>query len=495
MFGKPPRPVAGRKNVADPGRRPYIPRHYKVIPMKKMQYISTRGRSPAMGFQDAVMTGLAADGGLLIPASVPSFKRQLGRLQDLPYADLALAITRRFVDIPDADLKQLLDKSYGVFRHREVAPVVRVGDLYIQELFHGPTLAFKDIALQWLGNLFEYILQRTGRRLNILAATSGDTGSAAIYGVRGRDRINIFVMHPSGRVSPTQERQMTAVLDPNVFNIAVQGTFDDCQNIMKTIFRDVPFKEQHALGSVNSVNWARVLAQTVYYFYAALRVMRDTGADRVQFAVPTGNFGDILAGYYAWRMGLPISRLVLATNENDILARFFKTGAYSLGHVVPTLSPSMDIQVASNFERYLYYRLGADSAKLREWMTTFEQQGANTVPRLPDGRVDELMVADAGTTPDTLAAIRKYYEQYQYLMDPHTAVGVAVGERFAQPGVPTICLATAHPAKFGQAIRDATGKDLAHHELLDALSSAPTRCTVLPAKVDVIKAYMEQHVG
>ncbi|HNR94958.1 MAG TPA: threonine synthase, partial [Kiritimatiellia bacterium] len=301
-----------------------------------MKYISTRGQSAPMGFQDAVMTGLAADGGLLIPQSIPDVTGRLQEWAELPYRELAFQLTGLFTDIPPDDLKKLISLSYESFRHPEVTPLVRAGDLRILELFHGPTLAFKDVALQWLGNLFEYILSRSGHHLNILAATSGDTGSAAIYGVRGRQHIHIFVMHPAGRTSPTQERQMTAVLDDNVFNIAVSGTFDDCQNIMKSIFRDVEFKTRHALGAVNSVNWARVLAQIVYYFYAGLKVMREEGCPEISFSVPTGNFGDILAGWYAARMGLPVKRLILATNENDILSRFFNTGTYSLGQVVPT---------------------------------------------------------------------------------------------------------------------------------------------------------------
>jgi len=455
-----------------------------------MQYISTRGRSSPMGFQDAVMTGLATDGGLLIPARIPGVKDQLEEWAGLSYQDLAFEITRLFTDISEDNLRDLIERSYAAFRHPEVTPVVRVGDLHILELFHGPTLAFKDVALQWLGNLFEYILKSTGHHLNILAATSGDTGSAAIYGVRGRDRIHIFVMHPAGRTSPTQERQMTAVLDANVFNIAVAGTFDDCQNIMKSIFRDVEFKTRHALGAVNSVNWARVLAQIVYYFYAGLKVMKEEGCAEITFSVPTGNFGDILAGWYAARMGLPVRRLILATNENDILSRFFNTGVYSLGKVVPTLSPSMDIQVASNFERYLYYRTGEDSVKLCTMMSKFDRTGSLSIPLKPGEAVEPLFTAGAGTTADTLSTIGRYHREYGYLLDPHTAVGVAVGERLRAKGESLICLATAHPAKFSKAILDATGKDLAHHELLDRLAKAPTRCEKLPADEKAIRDFI-----
>jgi len=458
-----------------------------------MKYISTRGQSAPMGFQDAVMTGLAADGGLLIPQSIPDVTGRLQEWAELPYRELAFQLTGLFTDIPPDDLKKLISLSYESFRHPEVTPLVRAGDLRILELFHGPTLAFKDVALQWLGNLFEYILSRSGHHLNILAATSGDTGSAAIYGVRGRQHIHIFVMHPAGRTSPTQERQMTAVLDDNVFNIAVSGTFDDCQNIMKSIFRDVEFKTRHALGAVNSVNWARVLAQIVYYFYAGLKVMREEGCPEISFSVPTGNFGDILAGWYAARMGLPVKRLILATNENDILSRFFNTGTYSLGQVVPTLSPSMDIQVASNFERYLYYRIGEDSERLRALMHEFDQTGALSIPLASGEAVEPLFTAGTGTAADTLSVIGRYHREHGYLLDPHTAVGIAVGERLRKRGEPLICLATAHPAKFSKAILDATGSDLAHHELLDRLADAPTRCKSLPASEQAIRDFIVQN--
>lgn len=286
---------------------------------------------------------------------------------------------------------------------------------------------------------------------------------------------------------------MTSVLDHNVFNLAVEGTFDDCQRIMKAIFRDVAYKQQYSLGAVNSVNWARVLAQMVYYFYAGLKLMAQTGAARVRFSVPTGNFGDILAGYYARRMGLPIDRLILATNENDILSRFFNTGVYSIGDVVPTISPSMDIQVASNFERYLFYKVGEDGARLCELMDQFDRSGALSVPRAPGEPVDRLFVAGAASTEATLATIRRYYRQHAYLLDPHTATGVRVSEQHLSDTAPTLCLATAHPAKFGQAILDATGEDLAHHEILDSLQQAETRCDRVPAKQQAIRDYLAEH--
>jgi threonine synthase len=435
------------------------------------------------------MTGLAPDGGLMIPERIPDVRDKLAHWKTLSYQDITFEILRLFVDLPDADLKDLIDRSYAPFTHPEIAPAVPVGPIQVVELFHGPTLAFKDIALQFLSNFFEYILEHRGTNLNILGATSGDTGSAAIHGVRGRGRIRIFIMHPHGRVAPLQERQMTAVLDPNVFNLAIEGTFDDCQQIMKSIFGDLDFKQGHALGAINSVNWARVMAQIVYYFSAGLYVLGQTGAKALRFSVPTGNFGDVLAGYYAQRMGLPISKLILATNENDILARFFNTGVYSVGRVVPTISPSMDIQVASNFERYLYYRLGNDGGKLSEAMNQFARTGSLSIPAGADG----LFLAGVGNRASTLSTIKRYYEKYNYLLDPHTAVGVHVAGQHMVADEPMICLATAHPAKFSQAIFDAVGKDIAHHPTLDGLLDAPVRCEVLPADEKAVRDYIAEH--
>lgn len=454
-----------------------------------------------VSFLDAVMTGLAPDGGLLLPESLPDVSDKLDAWKELSYQELAFEVMSLFTtDMPAEDLKTLIHKSYSTFRAPDVTPVVPVGEVHILELWHGPTLAFKDVALQFLGNLFEYILEKRGGELNILGATSGDTGSAAIYGVRGKDNINIFIMHPKGRTSPIQEKQMTSVLDENVFNLAVEGTFDDCQHLMKTIFADVAFKSEHSLGSVNSVNWARVLAQTVYYFYSFFRVQESTGAKAVQFSVPTGNFGDIMAGYLAVQMGLPAKKLILATNENNILSRFFNTGEYSLGNVVPTLSPSMDIQVASNFERYLYYRCGGDSEKLTAMMNHFSENGSLTV----EGS-DDLFVAGEGTTAETLAAIRKYKADSDYTLDPHTAVGVVVAERFQclekskgggsasfqtlENEAPIICLATAHPAKFTDAIEQALG-EAAHHPELDKLADAETRCDTIANDEADIRDYL-----
>lgn len=456
-----------------------------------MRYVSTRGRTDPMPFQDAVLTGLAPDGGLLIPESIPDVSDRLEAWRDLSFPELALEIVSLFAgDIPREDLADIVRRSYATFDHEDVTPTVSVGDLHVLELFHGPTLAFKDVALQLLGNLFEYILRRRGETLNILGATSGDTGSAAIAGVRGHAGINIFIMFPRGRTSHVQELQMTTVPDGNVHTLSVSGSFDDCQAIMKSTFGDLPFKAAQHLGAVNSVNWARVLAQIVYYFHAALRVAPD--GEAVSFSVPTGNFGDIFAGWLAARMGLPIDRLILATNENDILARFFETGVYRRGDVSFTVSPSMDIQVASNFERFLYYRLDEDAEALRAAMEAFAETGELRLE--DDGAIDELIVARASDTEETLATIREAWETHEYLLDPHTAVGVAVG-RALRTEAPLICLATAHPAKFPESVEKAVGEDIARHPRVEALKGLPTRSVEIEADEQAIKDFIVRHTN
>jgi len=461
-----------------------------------MKYISTRGQLEPISFQDAVLMGLADDGGLLIPRTIPFVRDRLEDWRALSYNELAFELLRLYAtDIPDADLKALIDKTYGPAFGDGVAATVPVGDLYVLELWHGPTMSFKDVALQLLGNLFEYILSPRDGVLNILGATSGDTGSAAIYGVRGRRGIQIFVMHPHGRVSPIQERQMTTVLDDNVHNIAVTGSFDDCQRIMKALAGEVDFKRNYSLGAVNSVNWARVLAQMVYYFKGVFDVQRAANTAGVVVCVPTGNFGDVLAGWYAMQMGLPITQLILATNENDILSRFFNSGRYSLGELHQTLSPAMDIQVASNFERYLYYRVAEDPARLRRLMDEFARSGSLRIEPGADGVVDGAFAAGAGTRQQCLETIREFHEQHGYLLDPHSAVGAAVAQRRKSQAEPVLSLATAHPAKFPDAIEQATGKNLAHHPKIDELMDLPTRCQILPNDEEAVREFIVTTVG
>ncbi|MCM2357289.1 MAG: threonine synthase [Geobacteraceae bacterium] len=458
-----------------------------------MRYISTRGQIAPIGFNDAVMMGLATDGGLLLPQTIPAVDREmLDAWQGLPYRELALRIMSLFAtDIPEDDLKRLIDRSYDSFENREITPVVREDGVYIVELFHGPTLAFKDVALQFLGNLFEYLLKERGERMNIVGATSGDTGSAAICGVRGKENIDIFILHPHLKTSPIQALQMTTVLDPNVHNIAVKGTFDDCQNIVKALFNDLPFKERYALGAVNSINWARVLAQVVYYFYAWFRVSEAGGSDIV-FAVPTGNFGDIFAGYVAKRMGLPIKRLLLATNENNILTRFITEGDYSTGAVVPTLSPSMDIQVASNFERYLFYLFDQDPARVRDAFARFAETGRMEFTPAELARVREEFAARTVSTDETLGTIAAFQKESGYLLDPHTAVGVKAALECVTGEETPVCLATAHPAKFGDAVQRATGITPPFPPALAGIEKLPSRCQVLEADQRAIRAFIEE---
>lgn len=456
-----------------------------------MRYVSTRGRAAPLGFQDAVVEGLADDGGLFLPDRVPDVRNDLDRWRGLGFVELSARVMAHFVDDIDVGvLHELLRRSYASFDAPFVVPLRRLDDdVSVLELFHGPTLAFKDIALQFLGNVFSHILAQRGTSLNILGSTSGDTGSAAIAGVRGKDAISIFVMYPDGRTSRLQELQMTTVVDPNVHCIAIQGSFDQCQAIMKEIFNDLPFKAHHRLGAVNSVNWARLLAQIVYYVYATL-ALDEGGRKRVSFSVPTGNFGDIFAGYLALQMGLPIDRLICATNDNDILSVFFNTGVYRRGRVHQTISPSMDIQVASNFERFLFLRMDRDSARLRAFMESFGETGEATLDcALP---VDRHIVATAVDTRQTMATIADVYRRSGYVVDPHTAVGIAAARRFTVDG-PMVCLATAHPAKFPESVDAAIGKPMAKHPRLDGLESVPTRRSVLPARVADVKAFVAAH--
>ncbi|WP_456386171.1 threonine synthase [Desulfolithobacter sp.] len=459
-----------------------------------MRYISTRGGIDPIPFKQAVMMGLARDGGLLLPERLPSIDRtRLESWRNLPYQYLAREVLELFIDdIDRLDLEVLVENSYASFRHPQVTPIRKVGDLFILELFHGPTLAFKDVALQLLGNLFEYQLRESGSFMNIIGATSGDTGSAAIYGVRGKKGINIFILHPHGRTSRIQALQMTTVLDENVFNIAIRGTFDDGQAIVKELFGDLEFKDQYHLGAINSINWARVLAQVVYYVYACIKLWRN-GMDSVDFSVPTGNFGDIFAGYVAKHL-LPegcINRLILATNENDILSRFVSQGDYSKSTVRPTSSPSMDIQVASNFERYLYYLRGEDSAQVRRDMETFAREGRLDFSDLRD-QVARDFVSRRVSEEETIETIADVHREQGYLLDPHTAVGVRAARELGGER-PVVCLATAHPAKFGDAVKKAIGTEPELPPALADLESRESRCEILDADTEKVRNFIREH--
>jgi len=463
-----------------------------------MRYISTRGGIDPISFTEAVMMGLAADGGLLLPDPLPSVgSATLDEWKDLSYPRLALKIMGLFVDdLSDKKLEPLIHDAYTTFDTPEVTPIVKVGKHYVLELFHGPTLAFKDVALQVLGNLFSLLLKESGERMNILGATSGDTGSAAIYGVRGKDNINIFILHPQGRVSKVQALQMTTVPEKNVFNIAVKGTFDDCQAIVKAIFNQLDFKSQYHLGSINSINWARVLAQVVYYVYAALKMKGQTGDEPVNFSVPTGNFGDIFAGYIAKQLIRPnIGRLVLATNENNILTRFVLQGRYAKSKVIHTISPSMDIQVASNFERYLYYLYNQEPERVKQAFMFLDKKDEIIISQKELAQVRRDFASASIDQASTITTIRDIYKKTGYILDPHTSVGVAAAERLDAdlPKGPTICLATAHPAKFPDAVRKAIGREPERPESLKGIEDRSNRYEVLPSKIDAVKNYIVKH--
>ncbi len=424
-----------------------------------MRYISTRGEAPVLSFEEAVLTGLANDGGLYVPEQLPQFDTdEIASWSGLNYRELAYRVMKPFVgdEIPSVDLRRLIDESYTSFRHAAVAPLTQLDhNLWVLELFHGPTLAFKDFALQFLGRLLDYLLERRQQRVVILGATSGDTGSAAIDGCRHCYNVDIFILHPHKRVSNVQRRQMTTVLSENVFNLAVKGNFDDCQNLVKDGFADQSFlPDDRQLVAVNSINWARIMAQIVYYFYSALAL----GAPQrsISFAVPTGNFGDIFAGYLAKSMGLPIDRLVIATNANDILHRSISANDYSMKPLIHSLSPSMDIMISSNYERLLFDLYDRDADQLRQLMSSFK---AGQPIKMEEEALDKaraLFVSHRADDQDVLNLIRHWYETSEYLLDPHTAIGVdaAVAHR-GNDAEPMICLATAHPAKFPEAVRKA----------------------------------------
>ena len=452
-----------------------------------MKYVSTRGGVSPVRFKDAVMMGLASDGGLMVPYVVPDVRAKLPNWARLTYPELAFEVIRVFSDDINEDvLKRMTEESYSGFGHADVAPLRGVGSLHVLELFHGPTLAFKDFALQFLGELFSHILLERRQTLNILGATSGDTGSAAIHAMRGRPGIRVLIMFPDGRTSPLQELQMTTVLDDNIFNLAVDGSFDDCQQLLKSVFNDLQFKQAFSLGAVNSVNWARVLAQVVYYFWAWYQLRCPAVFD---VTVPTGNFGNIFAGYLAKKMGLPLGRLNLATNDNDILARFFRSGVYERGSVHFSLSPAMDIQVASNFERYLYFQLGGDAEGVKTFMSGFQDSQTSTLEHL-HGDFDWFQ-AGAVTDAETVATIEKIFDQFGYLADPHTAVGIAIAEQYQRDDVPMVAVATAHPAKFVEAVEQALPHTPNHHPTLQALAGKETRRYDLDASEASLKTFIE----
>ena len=460
-----------------------------------LKYVSTRGQSPELEFEDALLAGLARDGGLYVPAEWPQMsERRIKALAGLTYSEVAFRVMRPFIgpSIPDGDLQTMINEAYASFGHKSVVPLVQTGDNdWLLELFHGPTLAFKDVAMQILARLFDHVLERRGRRITVVGATSGDTGSAAIEAFRGRDTTDIFIMHPKGRVSEVQRRQMTTVLDANVHNIAIEGSFDDCQALVKAMFNDHSFRDEVSLAGVNSINWGRVMAQIVYYFTSAVAL--GSPARPIAYSVPTGNFGDVFAGFAASRMGLPISRLLVATNVNDILARTLNTGRYEVGQVQPTISPSMDIQVSSNFERLVHDAYGRDGESVRRLMQSLAQSGSFEIDPL---RLDAMRMIFSATRVDeaeTTATIKSMLADCGELIDPHTAVGVAAARKDrGDLGVPMVTLATAHPAKFPDAVKAATG---IHPELPPRMADLFTReerLDELPNDIKAVQAFIRQ---
>ncbi|NKB56101.1 MAG: threonine synthase [Alphaproteobacteria bacterium] len=463
-----------------------------------MRYISTRGQAPVLEFDEVLLAGLARDGGLYLPETWPQFDAaEIRALRGLSYAELATRIIAPFVGdrIDEAALAAIVAESYRDFGHDAVAPLQQLdANLWVMELFHGPTLAFKDFAMQFLGRAFDHVLGRRGERVTIVGATSGDTGPAAIEACRDREAIDIFFLYPHGRVSEVQRRQMTTVESANVHAIAVEGTFDDCQDLVKAMFNDTPFRDELRLSAANSINWARVMAQIVYYFHAAVSL----GApDRpVSFAVPTGNFGNVYAGYAARAMGLPIDQFIVGSNVNDILPRFFDSGSLTMAGVTPTISPSMDIQVSSNFERFLFELYGRDGAITAQAVTEFRDAGALSVGDNLWQKARETFVGHRMDDTKTKAVIGEVHASSGYLLDPHSAIAVAAARAKANDAsVPVVALATAHPAKFPDAVHDASGVTPSLPPALADLCERPERMAVLPNDLARMEAYVRDHVS
>lgn len=454
-----------------------------------MKYISTRGSAPVLNFEDVVIAGLASDGGLYVPESVPHFsKSEIAAMAGLSYTELMFKIVQPFIDgeINDGDLKAIIKESYSEFRHADIAPLKKIGnDEYILELFHGPTLAFKDFALQFLGRIFDYILQKRGENVTIVGATSGDTGSAAIEGCRHSRHVKMFIMHPYNRVSDVQRKQMTTVLADNVHNLAVEGNFDDCQHMVKELFADQSFlKGKSKLVAVNSINWCRIMAQIVYYFYSAVKL--GAPEKEIAYSVPTGNFGDIFAGYMAYKMGLPIKQLIVATNKNDILHRFFAANDYSRTKLEHTLSPSMDIQVSSNFERLLFDVYDRDGAKVAGLMAGFGKKGIS-IDEKRLAKTKELFDSASVDDDATCATIKEVYEQCGEVIDPHTATGVRAARICRKHDIPMVILSTAHPAKFPEAIRKAGAPESPLPDYMADLMDREERMDIVANDINAVR--------
>ncbi|WP_193176167.1 threonine synthase [Oricola nitratireducens] len=460
-----------------------------------MNYISTRGQAPVLGFCDTMLAGLASDGGLYVPETWPHFSAaDIRAMRGKSYEEIAVMVMWPFVEgeIGRETFERIVREAYATFRHEAVCPLVQTGaNEFVLELFHGPTLAFKDVAMQMIGRLMDHVLATRDERATIVGATSGDTGGAAIEAFAGRDRTDIFILFPKGRVSPVQQRQMTSSSASNVHALAIEGNFDDCQSLLKDMFNHAAFRQSVKLSGVNSINWARIMAQVVYYFTSALSL---GGPDRpVAYTVPTGNFGDIFAGYVAKQMGLPIETLVIATNDNDILARTLSTGVYEMRNVVKTTSPSMDIQISSNFERLLFDASGRDDAQVRAAMANLKQAHRFELPEKTLAAIRGGFSAGTAHVSETATTIRHVNEKSGYLLDPHTAIGVHVARHSAKSAAPMVVLGTAHPAKFPAAVKEACGVDPALPDWLSDLMERHESFTELPSDLKIVEDHISRH--
>ena len=459
-----------------------------------MQYQSTRNKNIKVSFKQAVSEGLSIEGGLFVPCSIPDLSAELPKWVEYDYAKMARRIFQVFAgdSLSEPELDHLIKVGLARFDHPEVTPLVSHGKKHILELFHGPTLSFKDVALQNLGHLFELWPLESGQR-TILGATSGDTGSAAIAGLQNKKGVRAFILFPEGRVSPIQELQMTTVLDDNIQCLSVEGDFDDCQNIVKTLFSDREFREKVGLSAVNSINWSRITAQITYYMYAYTRWLKATGASwgtKLNFSVPTGNFGDIFAGYIAKKLGLPIGKLIVASNENDILTRFFEKGVYEKKEVVETFSPAMDIQISSNFERLLFLLLNRDDEEMNKIMSDLKEKGSFSVsPEVLESFKSEFEAARV-SNEEGLDVMSRYYKDWDYVIDPHTAIGVGAAEKLLSPDEDVICLSTAHPGKFQEPVEKALGKSYVLPEGLSSLEKLEKKKDIISASVEKVKSIL-----
>jgi len=459
-----------------------------------MKYISTRNSSKTFEFKDVFIKGLADDGGLFIPKSFNKFsKSDIDEFKDLNYQELAKKIIYPFIGnfMNENDLSKIIDKSYSVFRKKNVVDLVKVGDRSVLELFHGPTLAFKDVAMQLLGNFYEYYLNNENEKLNIVVATSGDTGAAAIDAIKGKKNINIFVLHPHNRVSPVQRKLMTTGKEQNVFNIAINGNFDDCQNLVKTMFSDKNFSNEIKMSGVNSINWARIVAQSVYYFYSYF--LAEDNKKPINFSVPTGNFGDVYAGYLAKKMGLPINKLIVATNQNDILHRAISKGSYEVEKVCETISPSMDIQIASNFERLLYDLNNGNDIHTVEVMKNIKENGKYKINQEKLNVINNDFLSSRMSEEEVIKTINIVYEKYKIVLDPHSAIGYGAFDKINLDGN-NIVLATAHPCKFPDAIKKAINLKADLPEELMFVLNEKEKFNIIDNNVDKIKKYIKERI-